>query len=70
MQDAQDVVYTVKEVATLLKCNTGYVHKLKAAGLLRFLKLGCLKCRTQEIDRFLEENEGKDLSDPFHIVDL
>lgn len=65
-----DVLYTVKEVATLLKSNVDYVHKLRKARLLKFIKIGSFKVRKQELDKFLELNEGKDISDPFNVKEL
>lgn len=65
-----EVLFTVKEVSELLKCNVDYVHKLRKSGLLPFLKLGSYKCRKQAIEDFLEKYEGKDLSDPFNIKEL
>ena len=41
----EPMLYTVKEVAQILKCNATRVYGLKDAGLLPFLKLGQLKCR-------------------------
>ena len=38
-------LYTVPEVAKILRCNTNRVYDLNKAGLLPFLKLGQLKCR-------------------------
>ena len=35
-----DVLYTVPEVAKLLKTNVAFVHRLRKAGLIRFMKLG------------------------------
>lgn len=64
------VLYTVKEVAALLKTNVDYVHKLRKAGLLRFLKLGQYKVRKQTLNEFLSQFEGKDLTDPFDVKDL
>ena len=63
-------VYTVKEVAALLKTNVDYVHRLRKAGLLPFLKLGQYKVRKQALERFLAEYEGKDLTDPFSVKEL
>lgn len=65
-----DILYTVKEASQLLKVNVDYVHKLRKAGLLPFLKLGSFKVRKQALDDFLAKYEGKDLTDPFNIVDL
>lgn len=69
-QTTPDVLYTVKEVAELLKTNVDYVHKLRKAGLLPFLKIGQYKVRKQSLELFLERYEGKDLTDPFDIKEL
>ena len=69
-QITPDVLYTVKEVAELLKTNVDYVHKLRKAGLLPFLKIGQYKVRKQSLELFLETYEGKDLTDPFNIKEL
>lgn len=69
-QTAPDVLYTVKEVAELLKTNIDYVHKLRKAGLLPFLKIGQYKVRKQSLELFLERYEGKDLTDPFDVKEL
>lgn len=66
----QDVIYTVPEVAKILKTNVDYVHKLRKAGLLKFLKLGQYKVRKEDLDDFLANNVGKDLTDPFNIKPL
>ena len=59
-------VYTVKEVAEILKTNVTYVYTLRDAGLLTFLKLGQWKVTKKELDRFLESSQGMDLTDPYH----
>lgn len=69
-QTMPDVLYTVKEVAELLKTNVDYVHKLRKAGLLPFLKIGQYKVRKQALELFLERYEGKDLTDPFDVKEL
>ena len=69
-QTTPDVLYTVKEVAELLKTNIDYVHKLRKAGLLPFLKIGQYKVRKQSLELFLEMYEGKDLTDPFDVKEL
>lgn len=63
-----DQLYTVPEVAKLLKTNTSYVYKLKNSGLLQFLQIGRLKCRKQALEDFLEKWDGWDISDPFNPV--
>lgn len=69
-QTMPNVLYTVKEVAELLKTNVDYVHKLRKAGLLPFLKIGQYKVRKQALELFLERYEGKDLTDPFDVKEL
>lgn len=66
----EEILYTVQEVAKLLKCNVNYVHELRKARLLPFLKLGCYKCRREALVKFLKDYEGKDLTDPYKIRDL
>lgn len=66
----EDVLYTVKEVAKLLKCNTQLVYRLRDAGLLKFIKLGQYKVRHTTLMKFLETYEGKDITDPENIKDL
>ena len=65
-----DMLYTVKEVSQILKCNTDYVHKLRRSGLLKFMKLGSFKVRKTELERFLADSEGKDLTNPDKVTDL
>lgn len=66
----EDIVYTVKEVSVLLKTNPATVYSYINAGLLPVLKLGALKVRKVALERFLEENEGKSLADPWNVTDL
>lgn len=61
---------TVAEVSKLLKCNVDYVYKLKKSGLLRFMKLGNLKCRRESLEEFLSTYDGKDVTDPFNVKEL
>lgn len=65
-----EILYTVKEVAELLKTNVDYVHKLRRAGLLPFLKLGQYKVRREALLEFLCSYEGKDVTDPFNVKEL
>ena len=66
----EPILYTVQEVAKILKCNPSRVYELKKAGLLPFLKLGQLKCRREAVEEFLRKYEGYDVSDPNNIVPL
>lgn len=63
----EDMLYTVQEVAEILKTNTDYVYKLQRTGLLRFLKIGRLKCRKSTLDAFLAKYDGMDITDPENI---
>lgn len=65
-----EMLYTAPEVAKILKTNVDYVHKLRKSGLLPFLKLGQYKCRKEALEKFLAENEGKDLTDPENVREL
>lgn len=66
----EEMLYTVPEVAKILKTNTDYVYRLEKAGLIRFIKLGRLKCRKSTLEKFLEQYEGYDLSEPESIKAL
>lgn len=61
------MLYTVKEVAAILKTNIAYVHRLRKAGLLPFIKLGQYKVRKEALDEFLSKYQGYDLTDPENI---
>lgn len=66
----EKVIYTVKEAAELLKTNVDYVHKLRKAGILPFIKLGSYKIRKEALDEFLAKYEGYDLTNPQQIKEL
>ena len=66
----EDVLYTVKETSKLLKTNPNYVYELIKRGMLPALKLGSFKIRRTTILNFLEQNEGKDLTDLDNIPSL
>lgn len=59
----EDILFTVKETAQLLKVNVDAVHKLRKAGLLPFMKLGSYKIRKQALLDFLEKYEGKNVDE-------
>jgi len=61
------MLYTVKEVSELIHTNPTYVYELIKAKLLPALKLGSYKIRREALNKFLEDNEGKDLTDPGEI---
>lgn len=64
------MLYTVQEVAELLKTNVTYVYKLHQTGVLRCLKIGRLKVRKRTLEEFLAKYDGYDLTDPEHIQQL
>lgn len=66
----EEMLYTVQEVASILKTNVDYVYKLQKAGMIRFMKIGRLKCRKSTLEAFLEKYDGYDLSDPFNVHEL
>lgn len=66
----EQILYTVPEVAKLLKTNSDYVHKLRKSGLLPFIKLGQYKCRKEALEQFLAAHEGEDLTNPEEIKKL
>lgn len=63
-------LYTVAEVATILKVNKQTVYQLIRKGIITALKLGNLKITEEELVKFLKEFNGKDLSDLNNITDL
>lgn len=65
-----ELLYTVQEVAEILKTNVSYVYKLQQAGLLRFMKIGRLKCRKSTLEEFLAKYDGCDITDPTDIKEL
>lgn len=61
---------SVKQVSQVLKTNTAYVYRLRDSGLLKFMKLGTLKCRRSALDDFIRSMDGMDATDPLHIKPL
>jgi len=57
----QDLLYSVPEVAKLLKTNKNTVYDLIRKGYLKALKLGRLKITHAELIRFLEEFNGREV---------
>lgn len=64
------IVYTVKEVSEIIHTNPAYVYSLIKSGLLPALKLGSYKIRKSALLKFLDDNEGNDVTDPFNIKSL
>lgn len=65
-----EMLYTVAEVADILKCGRNYVYKLIYTGQLKCLKLGNFKIRRSTLEAFLEQYEGYDLTDPENPIKL
>ena len=57
------LIYTVQEVASILHSSPNYIYELIRKGYLPAIKLGSLKVLKSTLERFLIQNEGKDLSD-------
>jgi excisionase family DNA binding protein len=66
----EEMLYTVKETAKILKTNTDYVYSLIRKGYLRCLKLGNYKIRKSTLEEFLAKYEGFDLSDLDNVKEL
>ena len=66
----QEMLYTVQEVAKILKTSDEYVYKLQKAGLLKFMKIGRWKCRKSTLEAFLEKYDGMDISDPYNVKEI
>lgn len=56
------LVYTVKEASKILHISPNYIYQLIARGYLPAIRLGSLKVLKSSLERFLIQNEGKDLS--------
>lgn len=57
------LIYTVQEVASILHSSPNYIYELIRKGYLPAIKLWSLKVLKSTLERFLIQNEGKDLSD-------
>ena len=65
-----DELYTVKEVAKIMKVNVHKVYDLIRAGLLPVLKLGSIKIRRESLAEFLRKYDGMDLTDLNNICSI
>ena len=64
---AAERLYTVAEVAEILKSNPNDVYKLMNTGLLKYLVIGRRKVRETTLNNFLAEFEGYDITDPENV---
>ncbi|MDO5569797.1 MAG: helix-turn-helix domain-containing protein [bacterium] len=65
-----EMVLSVKEVAKILHTSPNYVYELINNGYLPALKLGSVKILKTTLEKFLIENQGKDLSNLTKITEL
>lgn len=63
-------VYTMAEAAKILRINVTKMHELRKSGLVKCFKLGQYKVSEAELNRFIEAASGKDVSDPWNVVEL
>ncbi|EKN42477.1 helix-turn-helix domain-containing protein [Clostridium botulinum] len=66
----EDYIYTVDEVASILKVNKNTVYDLIRSGNLIALKLGRLKITKATLLKFLKDFNGKDLTNLDDIKEL
>lgn len=66
----ETMIYTVKEVATILHSSPNYVYTLIKKGYLPAIRLGSIKILKKTLELFLIDNQGKDLSDLDNIKPL
>lgn len=66
----EDELLTISEVSKILKVNVGFVHKLRKAGILKCMYCGSYKVRKVTLLKFMEEYDGKDLSDLNNIKEM
>lgn len=64
------LIYTVQEVASLLHSSPNYIYSLIEKGFLPALKLGSIKVLKTSLEKFLIDNEGRDLSDINNVRQL
>ena len=53
-----ELLYTISEVAKLLKVNRNYVYALINGGYIRSIKLGCRKITRKALLEFLDKYDG------------
>lgn len=70
MTNNNQFLYTIDEVADILKVNKNQVYKLINSNVLKNIKLGRKKVPRWCIDEFLRDNVGLDVTDPFNIVKI
>ena len=66
----EQILLSVNQASELLNIQVPTTYRLIKKGYLKALKLGVLKIRREEIDRFLREAEGYDFSDLDNVVPI
>lgn len=66
----ENLLYTVDEVAKMLRVNKNYVYELIKKKYITALKLGRYKITKFEVLRFLKDNNGKDLTDLDNVKEI
>lgn len=56
----EELLYTISEVAKILKINKNFVYTLINNGHLRSIKLGCRKVTRKALLEFLDKYDGLD----------
>ena len=62
LESTAQVLYTISEVAELLKVNKNTVYQLIRRGYLRSIKSGCRKVTRKAILDFLDKYDGTELT--------
>ena len=62
MQRLPNRVFTVAETAEILRCSEGFVRRILNCGLMRYMKIGDIKIRSEALDEFLEKFDGEDVT--------
>ena len=57
----EEILYTISEVAALLKVNKNMVYCLINEGHLKSIKFGCRKVTKKALLAFLEQNDGSEI---------
>lgn len=59
----ENLLYTISEVAKLLKVNRNFVYALINTGHIKSIKLGCRKVTRKSLLEFLEKYDGFDFDE-------
>ena len=68
--NSEKILYSVKDLKTVLSLGEATIYQLLHAGLLPYLNLGGAKVRKAAVEEFVAKYEGYDLSDINNIKPL